>query len=225
MTARQRAFCLAYIACPDAARAARAAGYAPTVAATNAARILSAPPVQAWLERQRRRRCLVTLQDLQLQADRCRQILQDPTATCKDYFRASAELRQIARSAQKLPPEAQDLSPQDEAELAAAFAQGPTSPDKNGLQMIEDEAVDKNQKSDKSPNNTTNNPALLPELPEPAPAILGTTALRQDFARISIDHHRNECRRIKEENLKANLELKTRYLNHLQGAPTIRLPR
>ncbi len=219
MTPRQRAFCLAYLACPDAPRAARAAGYAPTVAATNAARILSAQPVQAWLEHQRRRRCIVTLQDLELQAQRCRSVLQDPASSLRDCLRASAELRHIARCADKLPPEAQALSAQDEAELAAAFAQahtppGPTSPDKIEGQMPEDEPVAKQEKTAEPATCTAT------ELPEPAqpqqPGQSGA-ALRQNFARLSLDYHRQECRRMKEENLKANLDLKARYLNHLHA--------
>lgn len=220
MTPRQRAFCLAYLACPDAPRAARAAGYAPTVAATNAARILSAQPVQAWLEHQRRRRCIVTLQDLDLQAQRCRSVLQDPASSLKDCLRASAELRHIARCADKLPPEAQALSAQDEAELAAAFAQAqippaPTSPDKIEGQRPEDEPVAIIEKAAEPTPSLT--PSELPEPAQPQQPGQSGAALRQNFARLSLDYHRQECRRMKEENLKANQDLKARYLSHLQA--------
>ncbi len=131
MSPRQRAFCRHYLICNDAIRAARQAGYTRSVADTNAARILSSPAVQAWLERQRMATLIVSGPEMLLIAHRCRQLLQDPSAPPKEWLRAAAELRAVARACQKMPPEA--FAPN-------AVNRLPTSPDIFGLQPAENES-------------------------------------------------------------------------------------
>lgn len=129
MTCRQKEFARHYLKGLPAAAAARAAGYAACTAEKNAAEILRAPAVQAYLQRHRQAKTVISYQDLTLLRERVMHIIH--TGTPNEALQAGFQLLQLVRIQEKMGPQ------EMEAPIAA-----PISPAQTDSQPPEDQNTD-----------------------------------------------------------------------------------
>lgn len=120
MTSRQKEFARHYLKGLPAAAAARAAGYAACTAEKNAAEILRAPAVQAYLQRHRQAKTVISYQDLTLLRERVMHIIH--TGTPNEALQAGFQLLQLVRIQEKMDPQ------EMETPLAAPISPAQTDP-------------------------------------------------------------------------------------------------